>query len=376
MSLRRWTGRAFTAFVPLTVAAIMVAGCGSSNKSSSSSSASTSASTTPAASGKIDVPKKVIAYGEPAAVDEVTSRDVRQVQAAAKELGWEVKLTDGQGDIAKMQAGVQAAINAGADAVIIGSTDASVVRPTLQAAKAKGIPTVLIGGGVPVDPLYTVQYPENEKYMAKLLADKMVKDFNGSGTVIALDIKQLDSGIQRQNGRTEVFKGTNMKVVDDKYGDLADPIEGTKKLVSSMLATHPKPDAMWAVYDHMMAPSLEVMKQVGNKTTAVYTWFAGPAKVAQMRQNPQIKAYIEGNLDHTAAIAMDQLAAHFKNNTPLNPNAIKSCPLHYKIVTRADAPAAGQLVWPLDKDLAPFIANWKKGQFGKGADCGDAAGAG
>jgi ABC-type sugar transport system substrate-binding protein len=360
----------------LLIAVAVGVGCGSSddNSSSSASKSDGSSDTTASSSGKIDVPKKVIAYGEPAAVDEVTSRDVRQVKAAAKALGWEVKFTDGQGDIAKMQAGVQSAINAGADAVIIGSSDASVVRPTLLAAKQKGIPTVLIGGGLPKYAIYTVQYAENEKYMAKLLAEKMIKDFNGKAQVIAVDIKQLDSGIQRLNGRTEAFKGTQMKVVADTYGDLADPVEGTKKLVASMLAKYPKPDAMWAVYDHMMAPALEVFKQQGNKTTAVYTWFAGPDKVAQMRQNPQIKAYIEGNLDHTAAIAMDQLAAHFKNNTPLDPDAISKCPLHYKIITRDNAPPAGELVWPLEKNLAPFLENWKKGEFGKGADCGDAAG--
>lgn len=364
----------------------LIAGCGSStsgtssesntsaasSSSAASSASSESASNSAESSGTINVPKESIGYVEPAAVDEVTNRDVQQMEASAKALGWELKYTNAQGNIPKAVAALEGDINAGVNAIVVGSTNASLFRQPLLRAKEKGIPAIVIGGGVEQSSLYAAEYTENEPLTSKLLTEEMVKGLGGKGEVGAIEITELSSGVERAQAREEVLKGTGVKVAVKQDGSLENPIQGTKQITSAMLTAHPNLSALWLVYDYMMPPAIEAMEQLGNKHTKIYTWFAGPENVKLLREKPNVEALIEDNLDHTALIAMDQLAAHFKNGTPINPHAIEECPLHYVVVTKTNgkAPAPGKLIWPVQQDREPFIAKWKEGKFGEGADCG------
>jgi len=349
---------------------LVAAGCGGGSGSSSSSSETGSSGGGEKSPSGIEIPKATIGYVEPAAVDEVTNRNVSQLKAAAKELGWEVKFTNAQGDFSKVISAVEGDVNAGVDAIILGSTDAKLVRQPLLKAEQAGIPAIVIGGEVEEDPLYVAQYTENEPLMSTMLTEKMVEDLGGKGTVAAMEIGQLTSGITRAEAREEVLEGSGVELVDSQEGDLADPIQGTKKIASSMLSSNPGLSAMWLVYDYMMPPTLETMETMGDKTTEVYTWFAGPENVEKLRQNPQVKALVEDNFDHTALIAMDQLAANVAEGAEINPNALEECPLQYEVIEKENAPPPGELKWPLPENLAPFVANWKAGKFGQGAGCG------
>jgi ABC-type sugar transport system substrate-binding protein len=363
------------------IAAVLVAGCGGggSTTSSGGSTGSSEEGNSGAAEGGAaesasseggELPKETIAYVEPAAVDEVTNRNVSQMKASAKELGWELKFTNAQGDQSKVTTAVENAVNEGVDAIVVGSEDAKLIRQPLLKAEQAGIPAIVIGGEVEEDSLYVAEYTENEPLMSKLLTEKMVENLGGKGEIAAMEIGQLTSGITRMEAREEVLEGTEVEVVDKQEGSLEDPIQGTKKIASSMLSAHPDLAAMWLVYDYMMVPTTEVLKSMGNTTTQIYTWFAGPENVELLRKNPQVKALIENNFDHTGLIAMDQLAGHFANGTEINPGALEECPLKYEVIEKENAPPAGELKWPLEENAKAFYENWEKGEYGKGADCG------
>jgi ABC-type sugar transport system substrate-binding protein len=360
------------ALVAIIAAGLAVTGCGGGSSSSSTTEGSSEgeSSETATSSEGGELPKETIAYVEPAAVDEVTNRNVSQMKEAAKALGWELKFTNAQGDQSKVTTAVENAVNEGVDAIVVGSEDAKLIRQPLLKAEQAGIPAIVIGGEVEEDPLYVAEYTENEPLMSKLLTEKMVENLGGKGTVGAMEIGQLTSGITRAEAREEVLKGTEVEVVDKQEGNLEDPIQGTKKIASSMLSANPELGAMWLVYDYMMVPTTEVLSSMGNSTTQIYTWFAGPENVELLRKDPQVKALIENDFDHTGLIAMDQLAAHFANGTEINPEALEECPLKYKTIEKTNAPPAGELTWPLPENLAPFVENWEKGEYGKGADCG------
>jgi galactofuranose transport system substrate-binding protein len=356
------------ALVAVIAAGLAVAGCGGGGSSSSSTSEGESTEAKSTEGGEL--PKETIAYVEPAAVDEVTNRNVSQMEESAKALGWELKFTNAQGDQSKVTTAVENAVNEGVAAIVVGSEDAKLIRQPLLKAEQAGIPAIVIGGEVEEDPLYVAEYTENEPLMSTLLTEKMVKNLGGKGTVGAMEIGQLTSGITRAEAREEVLEGTEVEVVDKQEGNLEDPIQGTKKIASSMISANPELSAMWLVYDYMMVPTTEVLKSTGNTTTQIYTWFAGPENVELLRKNPQVKALIENNFDHTGLIAMDQLAAHFANGTEINPEALEECPLKYKSIEKSDAPPAGELEWPLEENAKEFHENWENGEYGKGADCG------
>ncbi len=373
MDRRKPRGLVLLVMAMAIATAVIVAGCGGGSDSTSGGGESSS-STEASSGGGATVPKETIAYVEPAAVDEVTNRNVSQMKESAKALGWELKFTNAQGDQSKVATAVENAVNEGVDAIVLGSEDAKLIRqPLLNAEKAE-IPAIVIGGEVEEDSLYLAEYTEDEPLMSTLLTEKMVEDLGGKGTVAAMEIGQLTSGITRAEAREEVLEGSEVEVVDKQEGDLADPIQGTKKIASSMLSGNPDLSAMWLVYDYMMGPTIEVLESTGNKSTQIYTWFAGPENVEKLRSNPQVKALIEANFDHTGLIAMDQLANHFANDEEINPEALAECPLKYEVIEKENAPPAGELKWPLPENAAEFHKNWEEGKYGEGADCGPKGG--
>jgi ABC-type sugar transport system substrate-binding protein len=314
----------------------------------------------------VKIPKKTICYVEPAAVDEVTNRNVSQMKASVKRLGWTLKFTNALGDFSVVNKAIQSCVNSKVDAIITGSTDAALVRAPLTAAKKAGIPAIVIGGGVAKDPLYVAQYTENEKLMSTLLTKFMVKDLGGSGDIAAINISQLTSGSDRKVARDAVLKGTGIKVVAQQDGDLADPIKGTQTIAANMITANPDLKAFWLVYDYMSGPTVTALQNAGlNGKVKIYTWFAGPDNVARLRDSSTgLRALVEDSFDKTALVALDQLANHFVNKKPIDPKALVKNPLKYAVVTTANAPAPGKLMFPLPQNAKPFWAKWAKGKFG------------
>ncbi|MGB9182715.1 MAG: sugar ABC transporter substrate-binding protein [Solirubrobacteraceae bacterium] len=348
------------------VVAILVGACGSSSNSSSSSGSGASGASSSSASKKVSSGHFTIAYGEPAAVDEVTNRNVQAMQWAAKQLGWTLKYTNAQGNISLLNQTLTNEVNQGISGIVVGSTDANLIRPALLAAKQANIPAIVIGGGVPSSPLYAATITEDEALMSKLLTQYMVKDLGGSGDIAAINISQLSSGIQRSQARDAVLKGTGVKIVAQADGDLANPIKGTQQIAADIIAKHPNIKAIWLVYDYMIGPTVTALKQAHlNGKVKLYSWFAGPQNVSLLRDNTTgVRALVEDNFDHTALVAMDTLAGKLAAHKAINPNPLVAEPMHYEVVTTKNAPPPGTLLFPIAKNEAPFAAKWAQGQFG------------
>jgi ribose transport system substrate-binding protein len=306
-----------------------------------------------------------IAYGEPAAVDEVTNRNVIAVHWAAQQLGWTLDYFNAQGSVTALSQWLLTEVDKHVNGIIIGSTGANLVRPALLAAKQAGIPVIAIGGGVPQSSLYAANATENEPLMSKQLTQYMVKSLGGSGDIAAINISELSSGVERQQARDAVLKGTKIKVVTQADGDLSNPIKGTQNLAADMLTRYPHIKAFWLVYDYMLVPTVTALKEAGLEgKVKLYSWFAGPANAALLHNHSGVEALVEDDLDHTGLVAMDDLAGHLVSHKPIDPNPLQQNPLKYEVVTLKNAPPLGHLVWPIANDEATFAAKWAKGKFG------------
>jgi len=316
------------------------------------------------------VPKKSIVYAQLVGdASEIALRESTAVKLATEALGWDLTYIEGAGDIPQMIQGINGAINGGADAVMIASTDAPLVKQSIDLAKRKDVPVLGVGGGAPPSAEYDAQYQEDEVRMAEELTARMVEDLGGEGTVAVLDNTQISAGKFRQEGREATLEGTDIETVGRQDTDLADLIGGAKKGVSAMLTQNPDVDALWLVYDAMMPPGLEALNQRKNTTTKVYSWFANPSNLEVMRKNENVQALVDSNLDHTDLIAIDQLARFFKDGTELDPDALKNCDVKYEVVARDNMPPDGEINFPVEENAQPFIDNWKAGKYGEGADC-------
>ena len=357
-----------SALVSILLLAFTLAACGDDEEDSGSGGSGT---TTAAAEETSEgVPKKSIVYAQLVGdASEIALRESTAVKLATEALGWDLTYIEGGGDIPKMIQGINGAINGGADAVLVASTDAPLVKQSIDLAKRKDVPILGVGGGAPPSAEYDAQYQEDEVRMSEELTRQMIDDLGGKGTVIVLDNTQISAGKFRQEGREKTLEGTEIETVGRQDTDLADLIGGAKKGVSAMLTQNPDVDAVWLVYDAMMPPGLEALNQRKNTTSKVYSWFANPSNLEVMRKNENVQALVDSNLDHTDLIAIDQLARYFKDGTELDPDALKNCDVKYEVVTRDNLPPEGEINFPVEQNAQAFIDNWNAGKYGEGADC-------
>jgi len=274
---------------------------------------------------------------------------------AGKALGWNVKVVDGAGDPQKILSAAQNFVNENVDALITTSTEASVLTGALEAAKEKGIPTISINGGTTPSPLFTAQYEEDEVKMATQLAE-YIKETVEDPQIANLQTTAATSG----NIRDETFHEIFPKSAFAAEGQItqADPSAETTKLLTSMLTAHPDINVVNAVYDTEAAAASEVVATEGSEAK-VYSYFnIGPTRELLLEESSALEALSDTDLSHTGAVAMNQLLQHFENGTEIEPDALQSEPLTYRVVTKETA--AKEPPFDNAKVLAPYLERWEE----------------
>lgn len=330
-------------------AMMLVAGCGGSSSDNGSSSAATPAKTADSGTetaatggGTKPVPKKTIGLVNILAASATTGAMQQAVKDAGAQLGWDVKTIDGQGDPSKMAAGVQSLVTQKVDAIITITGDPEVVRKGLEAAKAQNIPTIQIGGPIPPNDLYTASYEQNNWAMTSLAAKYMAARMGYEGEVGVFDNNLVYGFKARMLALKAVFAlYPKIKIVATQQLDLANLGPSTEKATVDMLRAHPNIKSIWSMADPAFTPALNGVRQAGKQdSTFVMGWTAYKPYAAALRSNSAAGALPHAWTEETGWIAIDQLAKHFTNGTPIDPAAVEKNPVPITLYTKDNLPSA------------------------------------
>jgi ABC-type sugar transport system substrate-binding protein len=368
---------------PLAVLAVVcfgLAACGGGGSSSSSSSESTNESaetsegseeteaseepegseaglpTEPVAKLK---PRKVgyIVFAEAAPAE---ARAANAAVAAGKALGWDVKVRDAGGSPEKVAASIQAFASEKAEALMIASIG---VEGNLRAAeqlKNAGAPIIVVAGEIPKNPIYNAQFSENEYEMGKILAEKIVEDYPEGAKIGDLTLSVSPATKTREKAlQTVVGESENAEVAASSPFDLEDPVVSTQEAVSNMLLAHPDINAIWSVTDLNTTPAVAAL-ETKRSEAKVYSYFSDPATMEEMHAGKAVGGVVDLNLAVTSLTAMDQLVNFFEKGEPIDPNALTTEALEYKIVDPENMPPEGEEIYPLAQTLQPFSEKWAK----------------
>jgi ribose transport system substrate-binding protein len=235
-------------------------------------------------------------------------------QKAVKVVGWKVTVFDGKSNPALYAQGVNQAIAAGADAIILDSTDCNFVKAPLEQARRAHI--VVFGYDV-IDcsdpgagggkrmldftalPKGYKTYPQFIRDWGRMKADYLIAKTNGHAKVITSterDILSID--YEGQAIRAELAKCSGCKVVANVDFTLADYAnDGVFKKFQTALTEHPEANATAALYDNevlgAIAPALQAAGRVRNFVVAGGEGY--PANLQLMRADK----------GETAAFAID-----------------------------------------------------------------------
>lgn len=347
----------------------VLAACSTSSGSSGSSSAaaapvaSSAAASAPAestsGSGAEALAGKTIGVMSSLGAAEVQARTLATIQAGADAFGWKLTAVDGEGDPSKMQSRMQSLVDSKVDAIVLVFPVPAIIGKQLEAAKAAGIPVVSAGFVADKTPLIAAQYVGDQVKMSTMLTDRIKQDNPNGGKFAIINLPGYIGVDARVNTFKDGVSGDpKFSIVAEKDVPQADVFGGTTKAGVDILNANPDLTGFFSCCDfggQALAPALQQTK----RDVHVYSFYAVPSVLDLVRAGKV--TVVESDEAKTGAMAIGALAAYWADGAPLDANAdLTVFPLQYQIVDKSNAPAAGQDVYPIDQEMAPFLAAWKE----------------
>ena len=143
-------------------------------------------------------------------------RAAKGVEEAGAALGWTVRTIDGQGDPATWNKGIQSAVAAKANGIVLAAVPPMLVGDALEKAAAAKITVVSVFNPLPAkkDNVFAYVRPVHAD-QGKLAADWVAVDSQGKGKVILVSDKVFPELLERVNGFTaELAKCEDCKIVE------------------------------------------------------------------------------------------------------------------------------------------------------------------
>lgn len=205
--------------------------------------------------------KPLVGVDYPRSDSDFWNAYINYVPKMANQVGVDIKTTNSQNDISKLQSNVQTLVSEGVKGVVIAPQDTAAVAPTLQQLEAKNIPAVSVDTRPDTGKVYMVVRADNVAYGEK--ACKYIGDtLHGTGSVVMFegDLASIN-GRDRSTAFSQCMKSSypNMKVFAEptKW----DPPTAVTQL-QSVLAGHTI-NAIYMEASIYLPSTLQLLKQKG-----------------------------------------------------------------------------------------------------------------
>ena len=353
----------------LVSAAVVLAGCGGSSSSSSTSSGGDDSGVKQAGSGNSAKAKEATEAGteageesgKPIALEKQTlglveivgaaesiQREKSALEAAAAELGWSVKVCDGEGDPVKMGNCANTLLSQGVTAMVGANVEVAPVKTQMETAKKRGIPWINIGGPAKPSPLFSTQAVENETEIGTIMGEYVAERMEGEGTVAASEEPaNYPLGVRMDAVYKVLAQDPEIDIVSKHVVDFTDLVADVRTWSEGVLTKEPNLGAFALCVDTdpvAVASVVQSNKGPGKQfpERPLIVGSLGDLANLELIRKGQIDATAETALGATAWIAVDQLAAYFGREAEFakDPQDAYSLPiLTPQLVTKENVPA-------------------------------------
>ncbi|UGS35653.1 sugar ABC transporter substrate-binding protein [Capillimicrobium parvum] len=314
--------------LPAVIAAVLFAGCGSSNDSSSTS-AGTSAGTSGGDSGlpaDKGGPGAKVSYISPVAAQPGQQEIFQGMKAGAKELGWEADVLDSNLSPDKQVANVDTAITQGRTAIASFTLDPGAAAAAYTRAVAQGVPVIGMNS-------------EGEGVTSTVWLEVLTCEPGGPGEADAAFIAKKTPGAKTiviggppvpsitasVKCFTNAAKKQGLKIIG-KADNTADTADGAQRLMQDLLTKHPDVQAVWNYNDQSALGDSAAITGAGKKVATATA--DGIIVVGRNGDADAITAVKEGRLTGTWDLntVASGLAAIKQMQTALKGGADKTYP--------------------------------------------------
>lgn len=258
----------------LTVALlVLTVGCSSAPAASSSAPAPESTpaqSSQPSSSSEAaatPAPAKTfkIGYSFPTVNNEFWGNALTNMEAAAKQLGFELMSIDCNNDQAKQVNDVDSMLASGVNGLVLGPQDASVCPGIITKCKEKGIPVVVVdrwpGDDLKAGEDYLAFIGPNDEEAGYNIAMELINA--GCDQIVAIGGYQNTSvGEGRKAGLDKALaENPNVKLL--QYEWAGENWDDGDRVFRSMLSAHSTLNGVWCYNDSLALASVNVLKEAG-----------------------------------------------------------------------------------------------------------------
>lgn len=238
-----------------------------------------------------------------------TGEMVEALQAEAAEKGWATNVIDTKGDVGMMASRMEDVIAAGADAIVIVSTDPNQVAAQIKQAAEKGIPVFGCDSGY-IEGMAMNATSDNTA-MAKLITDYLFEQMGGQGKLVALTHRPHPGVLKRSEQLdAQLLENPNIELVTEQHVDVPGPIENARKQMESLLLANSEPGsitAVWAAWDEPAIGAAQAIEAAG-RSDIIVTGIDGNAQAVEMiKADGPLKATVKQNFTGMAKIVAEQI---------------------------------------------------------------------
>ncbi|GLY12313.1 sugar ABC transporter substrate-binding protein [Bacillus badius] len=253
---------------------LLLTGCSAGEEGASSSSGKTP--------GKIENVPERFANGEEVKVkvirkiggDDHTAQFLAGAKKEGEELGFKVDIFTANGDTAKFHDAIAQAANQDYDGVVISHGDDAATADAVKKLTEKGKSVVAFDS---IEKLKEVEgvtlTSQDDKALAALSLDQLVKDFNGKANIAYLWVDGFPPMVRRNAVYEETLKkNPGIKEVERFGVAAADTSVQTQNAVQAMLKKYPKGklDAIYATWDAFAIGAARAIKEAGREEVKIY----------------------------------------------------------------------------------------------------------
>ena len=213
---------------------------------------------------------KLVGIVSISATEANNARYIKGAEAAAEKLGWKVSTIDAAGSADQANAAMQNFVQRGAAAIVDMVFPFTSIGAGLASAKSAGIPVVTWGGGLGSSVAAT---NGSGGPMAVPVVEKMVKDMDGKGSVLALTYRTGEVCRNREVVLDEMLaKHADIEVTKNEVR-IPGYFEDGAQYANAWLASHPSGDgnlAIWGCWDDPAIGAIGALRQQGRDDVKVY----------------------------------------------------------------------------------------------------------
>lgn len=228
------------------------------------------------------------------------------------ELGYDIVVTDADGDVPTQINQVEDFVNQGVDAILIAVADPEALIPPIQEAVDAGIPVICYDGGINGEGVAATKcifdYPENGRLAGEWICQYVDENLGGKAKVAILDFPPSAAvGVPTVNGVIDVLsKHDGIEIVAQQDGK-ASRVDSMAAM-ENILTANPDLDIVYAFNLDMTIGAANAIEAAGSDCIAVGGGWGQEGFEKLENGDPIIKALVSSSPVTQAHDALDAVA--------------------------------------------------------------------